>query len=69
MRKSAIRMKVVGMLASGCMLFQFGGCNLNGFINNAVRGFGEGFGAIPAQVFFDLTIGPLLDDLLGGNGE
>jgi hypothetical protein len=69
MRKTANRMRFIGMLASGCMLLQFGGCSLNGFIQQATIGFARGFGAIPSQVLFDLTIGPLLDDLVGGNGE
>lgn len=67
MRNSVRRTKVVALLATGAMLFQFGGClNLEGFVRNFRIGFQRQLGAIPAQTVFDLTVGPLVDGLLGG---
>lgn len=68
MRKSIHRMKVVGLLAAGSMLFQFGGClDLGGVWRNVQIGFTRQIGAIPAQAVYDLTVGPLLDGVLGGD--
>lgn len=67
MRNSVRRTKVVALLATGTMLFQFGGClNLESFARNFRIGFTRQIGAIPAQAVYDLTVGPLVDGLLGG---
>lgn len=67
MRRSVHRMKVVALLATGSMLFQFGGClNLGGLFRQAQIGFTRQIGAIPAQAVYDLTIGPLVNNLIGG---
>lgn len=68
MAKKVHRMKVVGALLTGGMMFLFGGCSLNGLLNQASIGFARQIGAIPAQAVYDLTIGPLLDGVIGGDG-
>ena len=69
MRRTANRMKMAALLASGSMLFQFGGClSLDSFWRNMQIGFSQQIGAIPAQAVYDLTIGSLIDPLLGSNG-
>jgi hypothetical protein len=67
MQRSVNRTKVLGLLAAGSMLFQLGGCSIDAFLNQAQIGFARTFGGIPAQLIYDLTIGPL--DLFGGGGE
>jgi len=54
-------------LATGSMLFQFGGClDLGGLWRNVQVGFSRQIGAIPAQTFYDAVIAPLVGDLTGG---
>lgn len=70
MRRSVHRMKVAGLLAAGSMLFQFGGClDVGGLWRNVQIGFTRQIGAIPAQAVYDLTIGPIIDDLIGGGND
>jgi hypothetical protein len=60
-------MKVAALLVSGSMLFQFGGClNLDSLFRNIQVGFARQIGAIPAQAVYDLTIGQILDGVIGG---
>lgn len=56
MKRKLRRMKVLGLLGSGCMLF-FGGCNLDAGWNRFQIGFVEQFGAIAATTVFDLITG------------
>jgi len=65
MRKTN-RWKMVGMLTTGSMMFQLLGCIS---YENILFGFNTQLGSIPAQALYDATIGPLLDDLLGGGGD
>ena len=71
MLKKSRRMKVVGLLATGAMLFQFGGC-LGGVFQRAGIGFAEALGAVPANIVSDLFITPLIEGFLpaddDGNG-
>jgi len=69
MRSKVHRMKMVGTLLTGATLFAFGGCSLDGLISQATIGFARQIGAIPAQAFYDATIGPILDGdgLFGGS--
>lgn len=70
MRRSVHRVKVAALLVSGSMLFQFGGClSVDNLLRQMQIGFGRQIGAIPAQAVYDLTIGPILDDLIGGGGS
>jgi len=69
MQKSVNRTKVLGLLAAGSMLFQLGGCSLDAFLNQASIGFARTFGGIPAQIIYDLTIGPFIEDSLGCGGS
>lgn len=62
MRKNTRTMKLVGLLATGAMMMQFGGC-LGGLGQQAGIGFARAFGALPAGVLYGL-VAPLLG--LGG---
>lgn len=66
MRRNVHRVKMLGLLLTGAMVFQFGGCSLNGLLNQASIGFARQIGAIPAQVVYDATIAPLIDSITGG---
>ncbi len=68
MLKKSRRMKVVGLLATGAMLFQFGGC-LGGISQRAMIGFAEALGALPAQIVNEQFIQPLFDSFLDMDGD
>ena len=61
------KMKMMGMLVTGAMLFQFGGC-LGGLWQQIGIGFGRGLGALPVDTVNDLFIAPLLEGITGGDG-
>jgi hypothetical protein len=42
---------------------------LDAFFNQASIGFARTFGGIPAQLIYDLTIGPFIEDFIGGGSE
>ncbi len=69
MRSKMHRMKMVGVLLTGAMVFGFGGCSLNGLLNQASIGFARQIGAIPAQAVYDLTVGPLIDGAIATAGR
>ena len=69
MRSKIHRMKMVGVLLTGGMMFFFGGCSLNGLLNQASIGFARQLGAIPAQAVYDLTVGPLINDAITAAGS
>jgi len=73
MKKMTRRFKVIGMLATGATLLQFGGCglgNLGAIWQQAGIGFAQQLGAIPAQIVYDAYIAPLVEGLLpGDDGE
>lgn len=69
MRSRIHRMKRMGVLLTGGMMFFFGGCSLNGLINQASIGFARQIGAIPAQAVYDLTIGPIIDGAIATAGR
>ena len=68
MLKKSRRMKVVGLLATGAMIYQFGGC-LGGVFQRAGIGFAEALGAVPAGIVNDLFIQPLIDGFLDTDGD
>ena len=67
MQKSVKRTKVLGLLAAGSMLFQFGGCSFDAFLNQASIGFARTIGGFPAQTIYDAFIAPLVDGFSGGD--
>ena len=69
MRNKIPRLKMVGLLFTGAMMFQFGGCSLNGLLSQASIGFARQIGAIPAQAVYDLTVGPLIDGAITAAGR
>ena len=46
--------KMLGLLAAGCLLFQFGGCQLDAFWNRYQVGFAEQFGAFTASIVIEV---------------
>lgn len=69
MQKSVNRMKFLGLLGAGSMLFQFGGCSLDALVNQSSIGFARQLGAIPAQALYDAFIAPLVEGITGGGEE
>jgi len=72
MRNNNRWVKVVGMLATGATLLQFGGCSLERLINQMQIGFARELGSIPAQVIYDRYVADALEGLLpdlGGGGD
>lgn len=63
MTRTHRKRKMLGLLAAGCLLFQFGGCELGGAWNRFQIGFSEQFGAFAASVVIDV-LG--LEDAAGG---
>ncbi len=68
MQRNSIRMKVVGLLATGAMMMQFGGCLYDGFLKQVGIGFGRGIGAIPSEIVNSI-VAPLLVEIIPGTGD
>ena len=58
MRNKNRRMKIVGLLLTGGMMLQWGGC-LGPVFKQAGIGFGRSLGAIPGNIVGDLIINSL----------
>ena len=46
-------MRIIGVLATGSLLFQMGGCSFGPFFKQAQVGFAEAFGAYAAGLLFE----------------
>ena len=69
MRKNTFRMKVVGLLATGAMMMQFGGsCLYDGFLKQVGIGFGRGIGEIPSEIVNSL-VAPLIVEIIPTGDE
>ena len=76
MRCKTRRMKFVCTLATGCMLFQLGGCSFNSFLRYAHAGFAQSIGGYAAGLLLGflqpddgpgpICIGPGCDPGNGG---